>query len=215
MNKFFTIIISIALLSFFGYFYLYPSYTTWQEDVEKLEEAQNKLETRNQYFEELKEIEKKLKDHKEGLAKIESALPDNFSLPKLYNYLQKRGAEYGLVVQELDSKEIKNQSDQSNNSEATSTNGKNELKQKAINIKLSGSYSNLKDFIKEIEKSARLFSVESFSIEAPKDLDEEVEEQIEELEEGEEEEEGEEGEEDEESNGQVLPFSIQLKVYSH
>lgn len=209
MNKFFTIIISIALLSFFGYFYLYPSYTTWQEDVEKLEEAQNKLETRNQYFEELKKIDRRLEDHKEGLAKIENALPDNFSLPKLYNYLQKSGAEHGLVVKKLDSEEIKSQSDQSNNSKATSTNGKNELKQKAINIKLSGSYSNFKDFIKEIEKSARLFSIESVSIETPKDLDEEVEEQIEELEEGE------EGEEDEESSDQVLPFSIQLKVYSH
>ena len=191
MNKFFTIIITIAFLSFFGYFSLYPAYNSWQGDIDKLEEVQNKLETRNQYFSELDKLNQKLNDYREGLGIVETALPDNISLPKLYNYLQERGSQKGLVVQEFSSKEVEENDNSTEEAKAQA---------RTVDVKVSGSYSKFKEFVKELESSARLFSVESASIEAPTGPGGADEEQ--------QEEEGLEGE-------QAFPFSIQLKIYSY
>jgi len=203
MNKFFTIVISIALLSFFGYFYLYPSYTEWQDDLTRLEEVQNKLATRNEYFEGLKDLNEKLSNYEAGLGKIESAIPNHFSAPKLYNYLQQKGAQGGMIVQEISSSKVKREQEEpstNNNGTTTEESSRPQIEERMISVKLAGSYPNFKEFIKELEKSARIFSIETVSIEAPKGPDEEEQEQA-------------EGEEQESS--QTFPFSIQLKVYSN
>ncbi|GEM_PF-1991177 len=189
MNKFLTIIVSIIFLSFFGYFSLYPAYIDWQEDVEKLEKVRTKKETRSQYFAELKKIDEKLDNYKEGINKTETAIPASFSAPKIYNYLQQEAAQNELLVQEISLKKIKEK-------EKESEKNSSDMKENIINVNLAGSYSNFKKFIKELENSVRLFSIEGVSIEAPKELKKEKEEETSDKE-------------------QIFAFSIQLKVYSY
>ena len=94
---------------------------------------------------------KKLDEHQEELTKIDSALPSEFSAPSLLKFLQKIAPENGLVLTAVSS------------SLAQPLSQRNDIKEIQSSLSLSGSYSSLKNFLKVLEKSARLIKIDSVS----------------------------------------------------
>ncbi len=149
MNR--IIIITICLLSvvLMGFLVLYPKYqelTLWQGQIR---EKEKEIQFRGNYLNELAEASDNLKQYERQLAVIDSALPEEPSLPTLFDFIQKTGAQSGLVIQSLG---------------VSSPQSEKGLREVSVSIGTSGSYEAIKEFFTILEKSARIFDVTSFSV---------------------------------------------------
>ncbi len=130
---------------------LYPKYQElmlWQSQIK---EKEKEIQFRGNYLDELAEASNALKQYERQLAIIDSALPEEPSLPTLFDFIQKTGAQSGLVIQNLG---------------VTSPKSENEkgLEEISISVGTSGSYEAIKEFLVILEKSARIFDITSFSV---------------------------------------------------
>lgn len=123
----------------------------------EIEKRNLEIRYKEDYFSDLREITEKLEKHQESLAKINSALPEIFSAPNFFNYLQKVSSESGFVLKDMKF------------SESSFLEEKPEIQKHPFSLCLAGSYSGLKNFLSNLEKSARFIEVESISFSSPKE----------------------------------------------
>lgn len=142
----FLVVILLAVLV------LWPKFQELEIVRGNIEEKKAELQAKEEYVLRLDELKVKLKEHQEEISKINTALPVNPSLPSLFNFLQKASSESGLILTEISPFTISSSEDFAN------------LKEAIFSIKVSGSYSSLKNFISILEKSARLIEVENLSL---------------------------------------------------
>ena len=140
-------LVSLAVIVFI----LWPSFQELQIVREEVRGKKIEVETKEEYFLKLGEIRTQLRGYEDDLAKINSALPNNPSLPSLFNYLQKTASASGLVLESI--------------SDFTTSPSKDfpALRETSFGIGVSGSYFSFKNFLSTLEKSARLIRVESIS----------------------------------------------------
>ena len=150
MSRQITIAIFLLTALILGIFLVWPKYQDLQNLNSQIRQKQSELKSQGEYFLKLEEISQRLEDQKEILAKIDSALPGRPSLPALFDFLQKTSSQSGLVLKEIGfgSQPIL---------------GQEMIKEIQIPLVLSGSYPAFKDFLKKIEKSARILEVNSVS----------------------------------------------------
>ena len=178
MNK--SIVASLILLAVLtiGIFLILPKYQELKAFKIKIDEKRDELQYKEEYFSDLQETSDRLKDYKEELEKIESALPDNPSLPSFFNFLQKATSQNGLILKNLGSfsivlpsissvkKTVEEKATEKNVKETEKKIPK--VKKISLAIEVSGSYSSFKNFLESLEKSARLIEVENISFSSPK-----------------------------------------------
>ena len=126
-----------------------------------IENKQKMLQQEKEYFLGISQAKVELENYSEVLSKIDSALPDNPSMPSLLNFLQKASSQSGLVLKSISPFTI------SSSKESTSVN----IKQVQISLTVVGSYSSFKNFISILEKSARLIEIENVSFTSSKEGD--------------------------------------------
>lgn len=124
-----------------------------------LKDKRLELEIKEEYLAKLDKVKLELESHQEDFSKIELALPEDPSLPSLFNYLQKTSSESGLIFEKI------NPFSTSPSREVA------DLQETVFGIELVGSYPSLKNFILKIEKSARLIEVENISFSFKKEED--------------------------------------------
>ena len=151
----FIIILSIlSLLMFF--FLISPKYEDWNSFKLEISKKEIELGFQGAYLAKLREVSAELKQNQEAFLKIESALPREASLPELLNFFQKAASQSGLVLRAL----------------SPSTNspvGGSGTKETKVNLILDGKYSDFKNFLAIIEKSARLVEVENIYFNSPRE----------------------------------------------
>jgi Tfp pilus assembly protein PilO len=153
------LIISLLILILGIPFIGLPKYREVQFLKFQIEEKKKELEYKEEYLEELENLAARLKDYQKEWEKIESALPDQPSLPTLFYFFQKLSAQNGLILrgisfQGISPLEIKRESPFP-------------LQKISFSLSLSGSYSALKNFLWALQKNARLFEIEGISFSAP------------------------------------------------
>lgn len=114
------------------------------------------LSDKKAYFARLKDDEQKLADFQNELIKIDSALPQEPSFPSFLHFLQKRSSETGIVLAAVGvpvTQMVINEK-------------QSEIKNYSLNLTLSGSLASFENFLKVLEKSARITDVENFSFSA-------------------------------------------------
>ncbi|MFC1663727.1 type 4a pilus biogenesis protein PilO [Patescibacteria group bacterium] len=134
---------------------LWPNYQDLKILQKKIEEKGIELQYKEEYFSELKKTSEALKEYSQKLLKIDAALPASPDLPSLFDFLQKASSQSGLVLNEI---------------KIVSTNSFNKdlnVQETSLFLSLSGSYSALKDFLLNLQNSARLIEVESISFLSP------------------------------------------------
>lgn len=150
-----TIMIIIAVCSIggiiFGGYLLVPKFQEFQAQNDLLESKRNELKYREEYFLKLQAVETQIKEYKPEIEKISVALPNDPSLPSLFDYLQRTCSQSGLVVNDMGNFTVSNSSKHAG------------LKEISIKIGVSGPYESLKAFISVLEKSSRLIDVEGVS----------------------------------------------------
>lgn len=137
----------------FGLFLLWPKFQEVRTIRQSIETKKATIQEREAHFLRKEEEARKLQGLEEQLSKIATALPNNaqMSLPPFFRFLQRAGAETGLILGELGSFTI-----------IPAAEGA-EIQKIQFSFQAIGSYDSLKAFLKRIEGSARIISVENIS----------------------------------------------------
>lgn len=158
--------ICLAITFGIGVLYVQPEYLVFQELNFNLKQKQIELQFQEEYLAKLRSISAGLEDNQENLSKINSALPDDPAVPGLFNFLQIKASQNGLVLNEVTLGSIetltKEQIAADEQYKKIPEAGLVGLKRISIILSLTGSYDALKDFTRSLEKNARLFRIESF-----------------------------------------------------
>ncbi len=147
------ILITLSLLMIFLMFSKYQSLSLLKKNIAKNKQV---LSHQEEYLDSLTKASQRLKKYDEEMAKVESALPSSPSLPELLNLIQNESTQHNLSLKKIGSAI-------SVPSEIGMT------KATRLNFVVSGGYSDLKDFISDLENSARLIDIESISFSSPKE----------------------------------------------
>lgn len=115
------------------------------------------LLSQENYFKDLTAISEEVKKYESSLSKIDSALPQKFSLPDILNFIQTASSQSGLSLKTV-----------SPTLSAPSQEEK-EIKKKIINVVLTGDYGSFKNFLSILENSSRLIEVENIAFDYSKE----------------------------------------------
>ncbi len=175
MEKKLLIAIILFGLSFvIGLVFCFPKFQEMRVAQKQLESKKIELEQKKAYFEEIDILSEKLKQYPDELAIIDFSLPDDFSLPFLFDFFEKIVSRNGLFLTNISQSQGSQSSSRSSRSSAETeiseeTESYNNLKESRTSLSLSGSYSAFKNFLYSVEKSARLIEVENTSFSLPQD----------------------------------------------
>lgn len=158
MKKSFSIPILLLVVLLLATFLVWPQYREFKDLKEQIKQKQAEFSETEKYLSELSQISEKLSNYQDSLEKIESALPQEFSLSSLLNFFQKESSENGLLLKNI------NQTEGERKEEPKGILAK--VKETYINLSLTGTYPSLKGFLESLEKSSRLIEVENISINA-------------------------------------------------
>ncbi|MDP2664731.1 MAG: type 4a pilus biogenesis protein PilO [bacterium] len=142
-------VVAVIVLVFWGW----PAFQEYSVASEALGVLSSELESRENYFSELASLNSELQKQEEGLLRLDAALPDTPALPQLYDALQDIAASSGLVLSSVSSVV------------------KEDAKPKSIDVSitLEGSYEGLKEFLKGVQQSSRLLTVQSLDFATEKE----------------------------------------------
>lgn len=147
-------IISIFLLFlvvFGGYFYWWPGYQHFQDLRAALAGKKGQLEQAEEYLLELKTLSNRLAEYEDELAKVDSALPDDPSIPALFNFIQKTSSENGLILKKIGLIKLSPEE----------ISAKERIVKIPFSVVVSGSYPAFKNFLLAVYKNARIIKVDS------------------------------------------------------
>lgn len=139
----------IVLISIF--FLAAPKYQEFKILQQKLGEKQAEYDAKFAYYSEIAKVYEKIMANKELVDKIDSAIPSNVSYGPLVYFFQKKGFENGLILKGLYL------------TKASSKDQKSDIKEIVFSLSLLGEYSSFKNFMYSLERSARLFEINSAS----------------------------------------------------
>lgn len=143
--------ISLLVLLILGVVFLWwPKYQNFSDLKAELEKKERELEKKREYFTNLEALSKRLEGYPEELAKIDSALSVDPSIPALFNFIQKVSSENGLILESLSLGKI-----------SSSQEEQVEIQKISLSASVTGSYSAFKNFLSTVYKNARLIEVES------------------------------------------------------
>ena len=126
----------------------WPKYQAFKNLQLNIKVKEAELQSKQEYFSQIKEISKQLEEYTDSLNKISSALPETPSLPSLFNFLQLSASQTGLVLGEIILGGV----------------SKGEIR---VTCKLIGDYPGFKNFLLALENSARMLEVESMAFKSP------------------------------------------------
>jgi len=140
----FFLLVSVLIL----FLFIFPQKASLSVLNSELLQKKQEFENSNKYFQEISKALEKLKNYQEEISKIEAALPEDPSIPSLFDFLQKSSSQSGILLKNIGS---------------INAIEEGKLKKWTITFQLEGNYPSFKDFLSILEKSARLIKVEKVS----------------------------------------------------
>ena len=212
------IFILLAILILGAIFIWLPKYQDFDVLRFKVKEREIELRHKKEYFSDLFQTSQKLKEYSAELAKIDSALPTEPSILDLLRFLEKESAQNGLILTDFNFGDITPvKEDRPLGTppleapplgapplgfpplgeifprQVEAQEERIQLQEVSIKCSLSGSYPGFKNFLSALQKSARLFEVESISFSSAQEKEEKKEKEAEEM----------------------LDFDLEIKAYSY
>lgn len=162
MKRVFAIPILFFLTLIFYLYFVAPELSQALKQQNTFNAKQNAYATRQQYFEQIRLYQTKLKDYTEVISKIDTALPSIYSMPELFYLLQGKTLTSGLILGGI-SPVIVAQG-KKNSQTTTNSSVSSGLQEHLVNLSVSGSFSAFEDFVGSLEVSSRLINIERLSI---------------------------------------------------
>lgn len=151
MNKQIVIIVSFCLILLLGIGLVWPRYQELKFLEQKIERKTAEVLKREKDLGHLKKTAQTLENYQTQLAKVDSALPSNPELSALFDFIQKTGAQSGLVLKSI------------SYNPPQPFPGSEDFKETEASLAVSGVYPSFKNFLSVLEQSARLIEIESIS----------------------------------------------------
>ena len=161
MNKSFIVPILFFIALLVIVYIILPEFYNFDNLKRELDARNQEVESMENYYKRITATFDELKNYEDSLEKINSALPDSYFSPSLFNYLQKISAENGMFLKGVSLAMAPPKDRGVSTEEKTS---KQDVIEEYVNINLIGSYDSFKAFLKSIEKSSRMIEVESILI---------------------------------------------------
>lgn len=156
MNKSFAIPILFFIALLITVYLVLPIVSDFSNLNKQLEMRKKEALVIESYYKGIHDNFNKLKEYQESLEKIDSALPADFFLPSLFNYLQKTSTENGLFLKSVNLSVV--------SKKETEEEIAKKIQEKYVSIELIGFYDAFENFLKSIEKSSRLIEIEEVQI---------------------------------------------------
>jgi len=122
-----------------------------------------------EHFSEIHKLLEELENYKDKLEKVNFAFPsdDSLTLVSLLRFLVNTSSQTGLIFKELNSYSISVPKTTSGKVSDSGDSLSSRIKTISLSFEVSGSYSAFKNFLKTLERSAKIIEVEktSFSFE--------------------------------------------------
>jgi Tfp pilus assembly protein PilO len=163
MNKSFISPILFFVILLVSVYIVLPEFYNFNNFKKEFETRNQEILSIENYHKKIDDTFNELKNYEESLDKINSALPDNYSSPSLFNYLQKTSAENGMFLETVS---LAKASAKGTKVSPGAETLKQNIKENYVNINLIGSYSSFKTFLESIEKSSRMIETENVLVEA-------------------------------------------------
>ena len=166
MNKALLIPIFLLLAFLFAVYFLLPAYREAKDLEQKKSDKKEELQKFKDYAASLDELKEVLRKESESMEKIESALPDEFSLAEIFNFFQNKAEENGLIVKTLNKSDAKQEVSQESGALTAPQSG---VKDNYFAVDLEGSVFAIENFISSLEQSSRMIEVEEMTITSGED----------------------------------------------
>ncbi len=153
-KPFITAFVLLATLAII-FFLVLPVYNKFRVHSADLVRAQKEYQYLEDDYKNFEELDTKLSQNADALAKLDAALPTNPLVPELLAYLQQAASQNGLILSSVSVSDPKE----------TVQPG---ITYTAVKITASGSYESLKTFLSSVYKNSRMIDVDSISFSAPK-----------------------------------------------
>jgi Tfp pilus assembly protein PilO len=150
------IIISFSLSLLLVFLLDWPRYQEFQNLEMEIVKAREELRSQESYYQEINRITDELVKYQDVLAVIDSALPEDHSLPELLNFIQRAASQSGLVVNQVSPFTITSDLEP-------------DIVITRVNINMDGDYIDLKEFLHVVERSARFIEVNNVAFIFPED----------------------------------------------
>ena len=151
MNRLLITFLCFAVVIGVGMFLVMPEYQEYRGLAVNINDQKADLQYYRDYSAELRKIEAKLESYQETISKIEDFLPTEFSIPLFYANIQNMSSQSGMILTNIQEDGIQE---------------KEEIKERFYNLTVVGDFSSFKNFLSDLEKSAKLIEVEHFSLSA-------------------------------------------------
>ena len=161
MNKFFIVPILFFVVLLIIVYIILPEFYNLNNSKKEFEVRSQEIESIENYHKRIVAAFDELKNYEDSLEKINSALPDSYFSPSLFNYLQKTSAENGMFLKSASLAKAPTKNREVSLEPKTS---EQSIKEEYVNIILMGSYDSFKTFLKSIEKSSRMIEAENILI---------------------------------------------------
>ena len=151
VNKLVSAIVIFVIALVVVFLFVMPKYQKFNDLQIILAQKQAEYNGESAYYAKLSELIKNIDERKDISEKIDSALPSHFSMAPLIYFFQKKATATGLVVKSLVF------------SPGSGVVPGQKMRSIAFTVDMSGSYEGLRDFLAVLDKSARIFEVNSIS----------------------------------------------------
>ena len=154
-----TIVIAVINLVLI-FLFVIPKYQELKSSAVALHEKQAQYEGKSAYFQKIAVLSESIESRKETLDKIDSALPSHVAFAPLVYFLQRKGAETGLIIKSITfAQGVADASQKPVAQAATNT----QVKDVVFSMSIAGNYQGLKNFLASLERSARIFEVQTIT----------------------------------------------------
>ena len=160
MSRLVIIVVLLLISLSLGVVLVWPKYQDFQVRQSEIQQKEEELNSRSEYFSKIRDISAELDQYEDNLAKISTALPNEVSLPPLFDYFQQVSAQTGLVMENIEFAMVQPSEEEKEPAK---------FKKIDVSLELSGSYPALKAFLSAVEKSARFFEVKTINFSSPKE----------------------------------------------
>lgn len=167
MKQLFIIVIAIFLVFVFSIYVLRPQYKEFSALDRKVRQMEENLSQAKDYYEGLVVLNEKLESYQIALEKIDSALPQKNNLPSLFNILSQKVLASGLVLKSVSPAKTTSKA----SLQPGLTDGQDAalalnpaIQESFVSLEILGPVVALEDFLRSIEKSARLIEVQKISL---------------------------------------------------
>ena len=158
-QKTFIVLSPLVLLITVGIFFGLISPTLEQIEIrqEEIQAKETELQELTDHIQNLRSLFRELEELREPLSKLEQALPDAPNLEQIFVMTQKLSGRNGLLLKRIDTGSVVKVIEEKN------------ILGVPVRLTALGTYQDFKNFLLDIERSAKFFNVEKIAFSSPKD----------------------------------------------